>query len=101
MAPQQDVNPWGEMSLTSRVIVFLGIPILFGIFGFAVSYLQAINDDLHDVDVTRDFVWPWGLGMALVTVIGFRTGGFRRGLGQRPITTSNPGKTANDKKKQR
>lgn len=100
MAPQQDVNPWGEMSLTSRVIVFLGVPILFGFSGFAVSYLQAMKDNLHEVDITRDFVWPWGLGMALVTVIGFRTGGFRRGLGQRPIATNTPAKTATNKKKQ-
>lgn len=96
---QQDTNPYGEMSWTARIIVFLGIPILFGFGGFALSYIQAFKDDLHEVDITRDFVWPWGLGMALVTVIGFRTGGFRRGVGQKPAAAGSVRRAANDKKK--
>lgn len=107
--PQQNKNAYGEMSLTARIIVFLGVPVLFGLFGFALAHIEKIRDPSHEVDITRDFVWPWGLGMALVTVIGFRTGGFRRGIVQKPLidvkitsrglSFTNTNKNANDDKK--
>lgn len=86
----QDANPYGEMSWTARIFLFLGVPIAFGLFGFAIAYVEKIKDKEYEVDVTRDFVWPWALGMAFVTVVGFRTGGFKRGIGQRPVLRSVP-----------
>jgi len=79
----------GEMSWTARFIVFIGVPVLFGFGGFAISYLQAFTDPLHKIDITNDFVYPAALAMLVVTVVGFRTGGFRRGIGQKPQPAMN------------
>ncbi|KAL7507965.1 hypothetical protein ACHAXN_005059 [Cyclotella atomus] len=82
---QQSANPYGDMSWTARIFVFLGVPIFFGLFGFALAYIEKIRDSEYEVDITRDFVWPWALGMGFVTIVGFRTGGFKRGVGERTV----------------
>ncbi|KAL3799150.1 hypothetical protein HJC23_002278 [Cyclotella cryptica] len=69
--------PPPTMSLTARFLVFLCIPLLFGVAGLGASYLQTKSVPYHEIDFNRDFVVPCVLVMALVVVIGFRTGGFR------------------------
>ncbi|KAL7537453.1 hypothetical protein ACHAWF_005765 [Thalassiosira exigua] len=73
------------MSFVARVLIFGLIPCLTGLTGLGVSYLQSLKgpDDegdgeplSHVVDFDRDFVTPFLLGLALVVVIGFQTGGF-------------------------
>lgn len=75
---------FGQMSLTARLLVFLLIPTSTGLIGLFSSYLQSTrsppnNDDdgeAHTIDIDRDFVTPFLLGLALVIVIGFQTKGF-------------------------
>ena len=82
---------FGQMSLTARLTVFLLIPTCTGLFGLIGSYLQTNRDpttldgakeEPHKVDFDRDFVTPFLLGLALVIIVGFQTGGFRYAGGQ-------------------
>jgi hypothetical protein len=83
---------FGQMSLTARLTVFLLIPTCTGLFGLFGSYLQTNRDpttldggkenEPHKVDFDRDFVTPFLLGLALVIIVGFQTGGFRYAGGQ-------------------
>ena len=70
------------MSLTARFLVFIGVPLLFGVAGLGASFLQTKSLPNHEVDFNRDFVVPYILVTILVVVIGFRTGGFK---GQRGV----------------
>ena len=87
---------FGQMSLTARLTVFFLVPTCTGLFGLIGSYLQtnrdpttldgakqdSSNNEPHKVDFDRDFVTPFLLGLALVIIIGFQTGGFRYAGGQ-------------------
>lgn len=72
------------MSLTGRLLVFLLIPTCTGLIGLFSSYLQSTRSDNennkdgdpHKIDLDRDFVTPFLLGLALVIVVGFQTKGF-------------------------
>ena len=82
------------MSLTARLTVFFLVPTCTGLFGLIGSYLQTNrdpttldgankdNNEPHKVDFDRDFVTPFLLGLALVIIVGFQTGGFRYAGGQ-------------------
>jgi hypothetical protein len=65
------------MSITARFLVFAGVPLLFGGAGLGASYLQSKSLPNHQIDFNRDFVVPCILVMALVVVLGFKTGGFK------------------------
>ena len=80
---------FGQMSLTARLTVFLLVPFCTGSIGLFSSFLQSTrppstddggndgDNEPHTIDFDRDFVTPFLLGLALVIVIGFQTGGFR------------------------
>ena len=77
-----DENPYGQMSLTARLLVFLLVPSATGLIGLFSSFLQSTRtplegQDPHTIDLDRDFMTPFLLGLAFVIVIGFQTGGFR------------------------
>lgn len=85
MAPiAENANQWGELSWTARAYIFVGVPVLFGWMGLVISYIETLNDELHQIDFKKDFVWPWGFGLLFVIVVGFRTGGFKGTPGQMP-----------------
>ncbi|KAL7477333.1 hypothetical protein ACHAW6_003143, partial [Cyclotella cf. meneghiniana] len=70
-------HPPTKMSITARFLVFTGLPLLFGVAGLGASYLQTKSVPNHQIDFNRDFVVPCILVMLLVSVIGFKTGGFK------------------------
>eukprot|EP00986_Skeletonema_menzelii_P009522 scaffold4350_cov131-Skeletonema_menzelii.AAC.2 len=88
---------FGQMSLKARVTIFILVPFCTGFIGLFSSFLQstrppATNDndttkaaEPHTIDFDRDFVTPFLLGLALVIVIGFQTGGFRYAGGMTPM----------------
>mmetsp|Transcript_19352 Transcript_19352/g.28874 ORF Transcript_19352/g.28874 Transcript_19352/m.28874 type:complete len:154 (+) Transcript_19352:158-619(+) len=81
-ATTNDENPYGQMSLTARLLVFLLVPSATGLIGLFSSFLQSTRtppegQEPHTIDLDRDFMTPFLLGLAFVIVIGFQTGGFR------------------------
>eukprot|EP00573_Skeletonema_grethae_P006393 CAMPEP_0201692796 /NCGR_PEP_ID=MMETSP0578-20130828/5586_1 /ASSEMBLY_ACC=CAM_ASM_000663 /TAXON_ID=267565 /ORGANISM="Skeletonema grethea, Strain CCMP 1804" /LENGTH=165 /DNA_ID=CAMNT_0048178223 /DNA_START=161 /DNA_END=658 /DNA_ORIENTATION=+ len=84
VVPTNSSGDFGQMSLTARLLVFLLIPISTGLIGLFSSYLQSTrtngeenkDGEPHTIDLDRDFVTPFLLGLALVIVVGFQTKGF-------------------------
>mmetsp|Transcript_26076 Transcript_26076/g.40958 ORF Transcript_26076/g.40958 Transcript_26076/m.40958 type:complete len:156 (-) Transcript_26076:153-620(-) len=81
-APANTSGDFGQMSLTGRLLVFLLVPTSTGLIGLFSSFLQSTRpkenegDEPHTIDLDRDFVTPFLLGLALVIVVGFQTKGF-------------------------
>jgi hypothetical protein len=67
------------MSMTARFVIFVCLPLLFGVWGLGMSYLQSFNHPEHEYELVRDFFMPVVLSAAVIVVIGFKTNGFKGG----------------------
>lgn len=64
------------MSVTSKILIFLVLPIFAGLMGLYSAYLEQYKDPLRKLTIEADFGFPFMLALLLVVVIGFQTNGF-------------------------
>jgi hypothetical protein len=76
--PAADKNKPKGMSFTGKLLIFLGFPTFVGILGLYMSYLGSMNDKDKKLSFDQDFVMPFLLALAMATVIGLQTGGYRQ-----------------------
>lgn len=61
----------------SKVLIFLLIPTLAGMFGLYAAYLTSLRDSERKMTIEADFGLPFMLTLLLVVVIGFQTSGYK------------------------
>ena len=71
------------LSFVGRVLLFLGIPFMMGIFGVLTAYLtkrgaNPEDGETREIDFDKDFVFPFMLSLVMIVVIGIQTRGFKQ-----------------------
>jgi len=65
------------LSLLGKALIFLLFPLLVGLGGLFVGYMESIGENpKREMNFENDFMFPFALALALGTVIGFQTRGF-------------------------
>lgn len=70
--PQQSQS----MTLFSKLAVFVVFPLLMGVLGLYLAYLERLNKPERELSFDQDFVFPFLLALAMVVVIWVQTNGF-------------------------
>ena len=70
----QTGNP--GMSLLSKILIFLVLPMLAGIMGLYSAYLKQFKEPDRKLTIEADFGLPFMLALLLAVIIGFQTNGF-------------------------
>mmetsp|Transcript_9367 Transcript_9367/g.19654 ORF Transcript_9367/g.19654 Transcript_9367/m.19654 type:complete len:112 (+) Transcript_9367:120-455(+) len=60
----------------SKLLLFLGLPMLAGIFGLYAAYLKQFKEPDRKLSIEADFGLPFTIALLLVVVIGFQTNGY-------------------------
>eukprot|EP00521_Asterionellopsis_glacialis_P011255 CAMPEP_0195294922 /NCGR_PEP_ID=MMETSP0707-20130614/16206_1 /TAXON_ID=33640 /ORGANISM="Asterionellopsis glacialis, Strain CCMP134" /LENGTH=166 /DNA_ID=CAMNT_0040356013 /DNA_START=117 /DNA_END=617 /DNA_ORIENTATION=- len=68
-------NPQG-LTVLGRIAVFLGFPLGVGLVSLYLSYMRNFRKGDKEIDLDRDFVFPFLLSLSTVIVVGFQTKGF-------------------------
>jgi hypothetical protein len=66
------------MTIFGKLLIFLGFPTIVGILGLYMSYLGSLNNPDKKLSFDQDFVMPFLLALAMATVIGMQTGGYKQ-----------------------
>mmetsp|Transcript_57067 Transcript_57067/g.63802 ORF Transcript_57067/g.63802 Transcript_57067/m.63802 type:complete len:124 (-) Transcript_57067:31-402(-) len=66
-------DPINGMSLVSRVLIFVALPLFAGMMGLYSAYLKR---DGREIKIEADFGLPFILALLLAITIGFQTNGF-------------------------
>jgi hypothetical protein len=64
------------LTLLGKLGVFIGFPLIIGLVGLYTSFLEIAKNKERELSFDRDFVLPFLLALAMVSVIGFQTGGY-------------------------
>lgn len=64
------------LTFLGKLGVFLGFPFLVGMGGLYFAYLETVKQNDRELSFDQDFVVPFLLALAMVSVIGFQTGGY-------------------------
>lgn len=75
---QEEAAARQSMSFVARTLTYIGFPLLVGIAGLYVGYIQTLENPKTKVDFDRDFLVPFVLALALVVVISIQTKAFTK-----------------------
>jgi hypothetical protein len=64
------------LTFLGKLGIFLGFPLFCGFMGLYMWYFASLKDPQRKVDLDRDFIMPFLLGLAMVVVVGIQTNGF-------------------------
>ena len=68
-------NPAG-MSMVSKILIFLVLPMLAGLLGLYSAYLKQFKEPDRKLTIEADFGLPFMLALLLMVLIGFQTNGY-------------------------
>ena len=69
-------TPGQGLTLIGKIAVFLGFPMTVGFIGLYISFLETVKDPTQELSIDQDFIMPFLLALAMVTVIGLQTNGY-------------------------
>lgn len=64
------------LTLPGKIALFLGFPLLVGILGLYFAFLETRKKPERELSLDQDFIMPFLLALAMVTVIGLQTQGY-------------------------
>jgi hypothetical protein len=63
---------------TARIAIFLIFPLIVGSLSILVGLIEKRKNPDYELDVDRDFMFPFMLALCLTLVIGFQTRGYTK-----------------------
>lgn len=76
-ATAKDTGAGKQMPWSVRLVIFLLFPLLVGLIGLYMGYLESLRKPDRELNVDTDFVMPFLLALAFAVVIAFQTKGFQ------------------------
>jgi len=69
-------NTTPGLTWLGRLAIFLVFPLLVGLLGLYMAFLETKKSPDRHLSFDQDFVLPFLLALAMAIVVGFQTGGF-------------------------